>query len=184
MYLNFHDRSKQESEKFLKANSIESPVVFCPFTTRPQKHWFRESWAQLGDLLEEAGHGPVLILGGPGDGEASEAIASLMKAPPIIAAGEPRSIQFALAVIARAKAVVGVDTGLTHAGIGLQIPTIGLFGSTRPYLETGLNNARILYHEMECSPCHRRPTCNGRFDCMRRHTPETVLENLIQVMAT
>jgi len=182
MSLNFSPEKKKEAEAFLQKNGAVDPIVFCPFTTRPQKHWFNESWAALGNLLQEKALGPVVILGGPEDGENAKSIASAMKEPGIIAAGKPRSIGFALALISEAKALVGVDTGLTHAGIGLERPTIGLFGSTRPYLETGVSSARILYHEMECSPCHRRPTCDGRFDCMRKHTPENVMKNLLQVM--
>ncbi len=171
------------AKAFLGAHCERPPVVFCPCTTRPQKHWFDASWARLGDLLVERGHGPVVLLGGPGDGERTRAIASMMKRPPLIAAGERRPIGFALGIIERARGLVGVDTGLSHAGIALGRPTVGLFGSTRPYLETGSPVARILYHPLECSPCKRRPTCNGRYDCMRLHRPERVALALEEMMA-
>jgi heptosyltransferase-1 len=146
--------------------------VIAPFTTRPQKHWFDERWAELAAGL--AARGPVVMLGGPGDLEHAAAIRALAGGGLIDLAGRTRLGQGA-AVIERAKLLVGVDTGLTHLGIALGVPTLALFGSTRPYLDTGRSNSRVLYEALDCSPCRRRPTCGGSFDCMRRHTAEAVL---------
>jgi heptosyltransferase-1 len=52
-------------------------------------------------------------------------------------------------------------------GIAFGTPSLLLFGSTRPYLDTTRANARVLYHPLPCSPCKRRPTCDGAFTCMR-----------------
>lgn len=60
-------------------------------------------------------------------------------------------------------------------GIACEVPTLALFGSTRPYLDPGTPRARVLYHALPCSPCRRRPTCGGRFDCMRAHEVDGVL---------
>lgn len=151
-----------------------SPVVFCPFTTRPQKHWPDSYWSELGNLVEAEGGVPVVILGGPDDGERAATIAKGMRVSPIIAAGERRSIHFALGVLKRAGAVVGVDTGLTHAGIALGKPTLALFGSTRPYVKTDVQHAQVLYKDLPCAPCRRHPVCSGRFDCMRNLLPSEV----------
>lgn len=183
MQLHYSDEDRREAEAFLRAHNAAAPVVFCPFTTRPQKHWFDEEWARLGDLLASEDAGPVVILGGPADGEHAERIATAMRSQPVIAAGERRSIGFALALIAQAKGLVGVDTGLTHAGIAFDRPTVALFGSTRPYVETHSPRARVLFHDLDCAPCRRRPTCNGRFDCMRLHTAVEVGRQLAELMA-
>jgi heptosyltransferase-1 len=60
-------------------------------------------------------------------------------------------------------------------GIAMERPTLCLFGSTRPYLDTGRERARVIYHALDCSPCKRKPTCGGSFDCMRAITPEQVM---------
>lgn len=169
MRLHIPAAARAEAAAFLHGHG--QPVVFCPFTTRPQKHWPDAYWTELGDRLEAAGLGPVLILGGPGDGPRAAAIGGPMKGRPILSAGSERSIPFALALLEGARAVVGVDTGLTHAAIALGRPTLALFGSTRPYARTGLPWARVLYTDLACAPCRRHPTCAGRFDCMRQLTP-------------
>ncbi|WP_462321753.1 glycosyltransferase family 9 protein, partial [Halochromatium sp.] len=88
------------------------------------------------------------------------------------------SLPCAAALIGRARLLVGVDTGLSHMGIALERPTVLLFGSTCPYTETGSTKARVLYHRRDCSPCRRRPTCNGAFSCMRDIGVDEVMATL------
>ncbi|NBD19578.1 lipopolysaccharide heptosyltransferase I [Aquabacterium fontiphilum] len=154
-------------------------VILAPFTTRPQKHWVEAAWAELGRQLLARGLQPV-VLGGPADREAAERIC----------AGQPHLLNLAgalkldesVALIAQARLLVGVDTGLTHMGSALRIPTVALFGSTRPYREGPTPLTRILYDGLPCSPCKRRPTCNGAFTCMTGITPERVLQAALTQM--
>ncbi len=150
----------------------EAPyVVVAPFTTRPQKHWTHAHWRALIGRLSAAGH-QVACLGGPGDRE--EAVALLDGLPVLNWVGNyPLGVSASL--VKQAVAVIGVDTGLTHMGIAAGIPTVALFGSTCPYLETGRDNVRVIYHGLECAPCKRSPTCAGRFDCMVGITADEAL---------
>jgi heptosyltransferase-1 len=60
-------------------------------------------------------------------------------------------------------------------GIAFGRPSLLLFGSTCPYLDTTRPNARVLYHRMDCSPCKRKPTCDGAFTCMKSIEVDEVL---------
>jgi heptosyltransferase-1 len=146
-------------------------LVFCPFTTRSQKHWFDENWQALAKLLPATQK--IAILGGPGDKTSAETLMQSMPENVINLVGKTR-IQEAIAVIRNSQGVIGVDTGLTHMGIAENKPTLALFGSTLPYSNARSDKAKVLYHKMDCSPCRRNPTCEGRFDCMRALTPEMV----------
>lgn len=146
-------------------------AVLCPWTTRPQKHWFEAAWQALGARLVDAGLVPV-ILGGPADAAASARL--LAGLPQGLSLAGRLPLDASLAAVAGARLLVGVDTGLTHAGTALGVPTVALWGSTRPYLDAGRPSTRILYSGRACSPCRRRPTCGGRFDCMRDHEANTV----------
>lgn len=162
--------------KDLLANSgvDKRPVaLLCPFTTRPQKHWFEERWAELGKRLANQGYIPIM-LGGPGDTEAAQHIASA--SPAIINFTGKLRLDESMAVISQGSLLIGVDTGLTHMGTALNIPTVALFGSTCPYLNPKTARTVILYEKLSCSPCRRNPTCGGRFDCMRMHTVNKVLQ--------
>ncbi len=153
-------------------------AVLCPFTTRPQKHWVEQRWGDLASRIRaEFGLVPVL-LGGPRDREAADRIsdavepdsprggANAARAPLVNLAGQT-SLTEAAALIEGAALLVAVDTGLGHMGIAAGTPSVLLFGSTCPYLETTRANARVIYHPRACSPCRRRPTCGGSYQCMR-----------------
>ena len=122
---------------------------------------------------------PVL-LGGPGDATQAPAIAAAV--PKLVNLVGTLKLDETAAVIATAALLIGVDTGLTHMGSALQVPTVALFGSTRPYLDAGTARTTILYEALPCAPCRRHPTCGGRFDCMRAIEVDAVLQQAHRVM--
>lgn len=152
-------------------------AVFAAFTTRPQKHWFDDAWRELARRLRaRTGLVPVL-LGGPGDRPAADAL--VRGDGGIVDLAGRTDLAQAAAIVRDAGLVVGVDTGLTHMGIAFDVPTVALFGSTCPYTVTGRANARVLWRALPCAPCHRAPTCGGAFTCMRDITPAHVLHEAV-----
>lgn len=155
-------------------------IVICPFTTRAQKHWIEAYWLALIAKLQTQFPYQILMLGGPADLEAATAFTS--QAPKLQSLVGKCSLTETAAIIKHAKALIGVDTGLTHMGIAFSRPTVAIFGSTRPYFDTTKANAQVLYHKFSCSPCRRRPSCNGTYDCMRAITEDEVLLTLEKVI--
>ena len=153
-------------------------IVLSPFTTRAQKHWFEERWSELGKRISGRIGVQSVLIGGPGDKEAGERIEAGAQGSVVNLAG-CTTLRQSLALIRTAKGLIGVDTGLTHMGVLSNIPTVALFGSTRPYLDTDNPRARVLYRDYPCSPCRRRPVCNGEFPCMQDHDVDTVLESFL-----
>ena len=155
-------------------------AVLCPFTTRPQKHWFEDRWIGLALRLREYGFTPVL-LGGPADRGAAARIAKGV--PSITNLVGTLKLDESVAAIAGAAVVIGVDTGLTHIGSALGVPTVALFGATCPYLDPVAPRSVVIYEKLACSPCRRNPTCDGRFDCMRALEVERVMSEALRVCA-
>lgn len=147
-------------------------VALCPFTTRPQKHWFDPHWIALAARLAADGLRCV-ILGGPADRAHAQALCAAMPAGTLNLAGET-ALKDLAAWLSQARLVIGVDTGLTHIGIAVRRPVIALFGSTRPYTGGATSLLAVLYEDLPCAPCKRKPTCNGQWTCMRALTPERV----------
>lgn len=174
------EAARGRARSLLDAAGVRGPfAVLAPFTTRHQKHWFDERWAELAERLRPR-HTPVL-LGGPGDVARAAVIETLANGALINLTGQTTLIECA-ALIKDAALLIGVDTGLTHLGTAVATPTIALFGSTMPYLDTTRADGLVLYEPRACSPCHRRPTCGGRFDCMRAHTVDAVLASVTRVL--
>ncbi len=166
-------------------------VVIVPFTTRPQKHWPGEHWRSLVQRLLKNNFS-VSVLGAPADRAAAEAAFAGLAVQNL--AGETR-LSEALQYLAQAQAVIGVDTGWTHAALALRVPTLALFGSTRPYIrmpgrtsnEQPEARGKILYLPISCSPCGRKPRCPGRrvqvYPCLQQLTPELVFSALLEVLS-
>lgn len=183
LQLALSDADLQYADQLIQQQGLgQGYVVLCPFTTRPQKHWMAERWPSLAAQIRSRFNLDVVMLGGPGDRESAAAMLQNDKAV-INLVGTTRLRQ-AGAVIARARALVGVDTGLTHMGVACGIPVIALFGSTRPYRRTDLETTRILYKDLPCAPCRRNPVCDGRFDCMQQISVTEVVDTLRELIST
>jgi heptosyltransferase-1 len=175
MAIHYAPEDAEFAEDLIARKGLDSGfAVFCPFTTRPQKHWVEPRWAQLAHRLLAERSLPAVLLGGPTERAAAGRICDLAAAKPTDLAGRTTLLQ-AAALIDRAALLVGVDTGLSHMGIAFGRPSLLLFGSTCPYLDTTRANARVLYHRMDCSPCKRNPTCDGAFTCMKSIEVDEIL---------
>lgn len=110
-------------------------AVLLQATARPEKAWPAERWVALMVLLCGAGVCPVLPSGSAAERAAAEGLAR--QAERRTGGGTVRaivapamSLAEAAALLAQARVVVGVDTGLLHLAAALATPTVGLFGAT------------------------------------------------------
>jgi heptosyltransferase-1 len=115
-------------------------AVFLHAASRESKRWPDERWIALGEAAAESGLQVVLPGGTPAEREASARLAQRM---PRALAAKAMGLGEAAALLAHARCVVGVDTGLTHLAAALGVPTVGLYVSTRPEL-TGLHAANAV----------------------------------------
>lgn len=168
------DRSASREALAAAGVAADQPYAcLAPATTWKQKHWFEERWSALAGLLRERlGLVPVL-LGGKADREMTERIREAAEAPVVNLAGAT-SLKASAAVLAGARLAVTVDTFLMHASVAMETPTVALCGASWWPGFQDYPKFTLLREEMACSPCLRRPTCGGRFDCMRALDAERV----------
>jgi heptosyltransferase-1 len=109
--------------------AINSYAVLLHATSSDHKLWPEEHWITLGNALDAGGVGCVLPWGSTRERERSERIAAKLRTaivPPALALDDLAGL------FAGARAVVGVDTGLTHLAAALGIPTVGIYCATDP----------------------------------------------------
>ncbi len=145
----------------------------------PTKRWPRAHCAELARSLAARG-AQVLLLGGEADRAEAQEVARA--APPgtvIDRSGAP--VGDTLAELALAVAAVGIDSGLSHAGVALGVPTVLLFGPNDPASILPEAHARIVTQPLPCRPCNRagKERCpEGHHRCMRDTTPVQVIAAL------
>ena len=94
-----------------------------------------------------------LLVGGAQDGGRAQAIAAAAPEAAVIRTGSP--VAEAVAELALARAAVGLDSGLSHAGVALGVPTVLLFGPNDPASVVPSPWTRILTQPLPCRPCNR-----------------------------
>jgi heptosyltransferase-1 len=110
-------------------------AVMLHAASRAAKRWPDASWIDLATRLSHAGVAAVF----PGGTDAERATsARLAAAVPGAMAAPTMSIADAAALLGHADRVAGVDTGLTHLAVALDVPTVGIYCATRPE-DTGLH---------------------------------------------
>lgn len=113
-------------------------VVFLTASSRDDKLWPDEHWLLLGQRLHALGFSALLPAGTLTERERAERLAAAI---PGAVAVPPLDIPQLAALIGEARAVVGVDTGLTHLAAALGIPTVALYTASEPGLTGVLGRA-------------------------------------------
>ena len=112
--------------------SLQTPyAVLVHATSRDDKLWPDAHWSALLEQLTRLGLAVVLPWGSAGEAARSERLAAGSREAIVPAR---RELPELAALLAGAKLVVGVDTGLTHLAAALCTPTVAVFVATDPRL--------------------------------------------------
>lgn len=115
-------------------------AVFLHATTRDDKHWPEANWRELIGLLNNAGIRIKLPWGAAHEEARARRLAEGF---PYVDVMPRMSLEEVACVLAGAKFVVSVDTGLSHLTAALDRPNITLYGPTDPGLIGGYGKNQI-----------------------------------------
>ncbi len=122
------------NKESLSQAKIELPkdyLIFIPNTSCSTKQWSNHSWSLL---IEEMTRQGVSVFIPWGNGNERKNANRLINKNPLAHVLPYLGLNEMAAVLAHAKAVVAVDTGLSHLSAALGTPTIVLYGPTNPEL--------------------------------------------------
>jgi heptosyltransferase-2 len=153
----------------------------------PGSVWFTKRWpaahgGRLAAQLVQRGY-EVIVLGSSAERALCQEVAT---------AGGPgcqnlagTTLEQALGLLSACRAVVGGDSGLTHAARALGLPVVTLFGPTSSAHHDEGARDRFVSLGLSCSPCsaHGGRRCPlGHHDCLQKLRPEVVAERLLPLI--
>ena len=139
--LHFYPEDYVETIVFRQLPELQKPyILFFHSTARAAKRWSNSSWVALGQHLSLLGYQIVLPWGSSPEKAMSNEIASQI---PNALVPNSFSIEEAFSIIANARLVVGVDTGLTHLSAALNKPTIEIYSDSPRWKTEGYWSAAI-----------------------------------------
>jgi heptosyltransferase I len=155
--------------------------IFLHGTTWATKHWPESYWIELGKIIASSGYKIKLLFGNELEKNRAERIQSQVSSVEVL----PKlSLTEVAGVLAGAKGIVSVDTGLGHLAAALNVKTVSLYGPSDPLLTgtQGLNQIHLKAN-FPCAPCFKRD-CQFKGDksieppCFASLSPERVWNEL------
>ncbi len=175
--------AQRAAEAFLQEHRLgvaRTLIALAPGAAHATKRWPVEHWSALARRLRTTCD--VVVLGGPGDRDMATAIAEAGGDTAASAAGL-FTLSGTAALLKRARAMVGGDTGVTHLATAVGTPAVALYGpgveqfGFFPYQA----RATVLQRDLPCRPCspHGGPECPlGHHRCLVEILPEAVANAL------
>jgi ADP-heptose:LPS heptosyltransferase len=135
---------------------------------------------------------PIVLLGGPGDRDASARIIELSGKPLVDTCGKLSILQSAQ-LIRDASVVITHDTGLMHIAAAFHKPILSVWGNTIPefgmypyYPEGQDKNQSFEVSGLSCRPCSKigfQKCPKGHFHCMEQQDTTVLLEAVHKVLS-
>lgn len=109
----------------------ENYVIALHATSRDSKLWPVANWIKLGEWLNQQGYTLVLPWANESEYQRALSIAYGLQAAMVLPSLRLAKLS---TVIAKAKAAIGVDTGLIHLAVAFNIPSIAIYTDSHPAL--------------------------------------------------
>jgi heptosyltransferase-2 len=143
------------------------------------KRWDTAFFASVIRDLQKSHSLQPILMGGPGDVEACQAVAQSLDSPVTDLSGKTSTLELAH-WLTHARLILCNDSGPMHLAAFLRKPAVAIFGSTEPAWTGPLGSSvTVVRHKVSCSPCFLK-TCPIDRRCMTRITPEEVLTACVQ----
>jgi ADP-heptose:LPS heptosyltransferase len=154
----------REIDAILERERLSDFVVINPGGGWPTKRWQPAGYAALADRIQGELQLQAVVATGPGEEALFEEVARRCVGVKPVHVHIP-FVQL-IPLFAKARLVIGGDTGPFHLACALRKPVVGLFGPTSPTRNGPyLTRNEVVFHRLACSFCYGR-TCPTQNECM------------------
>jgi heptosyltransferase-2 len=165
----------------------EPVLAIHPFSAVTERGWPFENFSELASRCIRLTRCRPVILGGPKDRQAFDAVKHLFPQGTVDLVGRC-TVRETAALLARCALFVGNDSGIMHLAAAAGTPLVALFGPQSP-LRFGpwSTRAKVLYKGMACSPCRQKfftecaPSPRMRPACMESISVDEVLQECFAI---
>ena len=153
-------------------------------TNSRAKCWPAEQFAALADRLTAVTGGTIILIGGPGEVNAANEVATRIRGQNLINLAGRTTLRELLGLLSLCALVVTNDTGPAHIAAALGRPVLTLFGPTNEFetAPTGPHASLIRADQIECARCMYRD-CPIDHRCMTRLSVDAVYNSALGLMA-
>ncbi len=175
------DDARKNAQKLLGDLANKNFVVIFPGASIPERRWGVEKFSALAGRLAKIGY-PIVVVGGEADAFDGKQIVGTNLG--LNLAGKC-SLAETAAVIERSALLISGDSGVLHMGVGLDRPTVSLFGPgiAKKWAPVGDKHI-IINRKLPCSPCTRfgyTPKCLINAKCLADISIEEVVKAVLQL---
>lgn len=176
-------------EHFVSPVHAQDYIVALHGTAWETKLWPEAYWVELIRLAGERGLEVLLPWGSEQERDRAERLADHSRQGRVL---ERMNLADMAGVLAGARGVAAVDTGLAHLAAALGVPAVAIYGATQPGLTGTLGaHQKQLHSTLACAPClqrrcHYRGSTTVEPACYASVPPDKVwatLETLLQSAA-
>ncbi|MFN0118706.1 MAG: glycosyltransferase family 9 protein [Elusimicrobiota bacterium] len=183
-----------EDEKFaldwMKKENLTSKsfTILVPAHRHPIRAWKGSGFREVGLDLVDRRKEKVFLAWGPGEEDVIAKVRQGIESKlPIL---PPTHLRQMAAIFKEAKLVVTNDSGAMHLAVAVKVPTVTIYGPTRPIdwnpslsgdVEAGRIHKVINLIELDCLGCHLSVCPIGHL-CMENLNEKKVLEKVDQLL--
>ncbi|HEX5498358.1 MAG TPA: glycosyltransferase family 9 protein, partial [Thermomicrobiales bacterium] len=156
-------------------------LVIHPGASASSRRYPAEQFVRVAEGFAEAGL-QVVFTGASNEQALVEGIRREMLFPSHSLVGRLDLGQLA-ALLQKAAALIANNTGPVHVAAAVGAPVVVLYALTNPQHAPWRTPHRVLFSDVPCKYCYKSVCPDGRHFCLRRITPESVLEATWELLA-
>jgi lipopolysaccharide heptosyltransferase II len=157
--------------------SGQAPIAIIPGARWDTKRWSVDGFREIAARIKNRNI-PVVLLGSPNEAALCDQIGQGV--PDVMNLAGKTNLAQMIAALARARLVIGNDSGPLHVAVALGKPVVALYGPTDPnFVGPHGQLDHVIRFDVPCHPCRRR-TC-GHHSCMRGVTVDAVWRKTTEI---